>query len=547
MPITELLERNARDYANDIALVEVNPAITEVRRVTWREYELMEPNPKAPYRREITWSVFNEKANRFANLLLSRGIKKGDKIGILLMNCLEWLPIYFGILKTGALAVPLNFRYDSSEIEYCVDLADVDILVFGPEFIGRVEEIAEKISRNRLLFYVGENCPSFAEDYDEMVANSSSVSPDIKLTDEDYGAIYFSSGTTGFPKAILHKHQSLMHSAKVEQAHHGQTKDDVFLCIPPLYHTGAKMHWFGSLISGGKAVLLKGTKPEYILDTVSREKCTIVWLLVPWAQDLLIEMENGKLNKDDYELDQWRLMHIGAQPVPASLITRWKEMFPNHQYDTNYGLSESIGPGCVHLGVENIDHVGAIGVPGFGWECKIIDDEGNIVAKDDSVSVGELCVKGPGVMTCYYKNEEATNECLKDGWLYTGDMAKYDEEGFIWLVDRKKDVIISGGENIYPVQIESFIMKNRKVQDVAVIGTPDDRLGEISTAIIQLKEGENCTEDEMNNFCLELPRYKRPRQIIFAEVPRNATGKIEKPLLRERYGAKNLVDHENRK
>ena len=307
------------------------------------------------------------------------------------------------------------------------------------------------------------------------------------------------------------------------------------------------MHWFGSLISGGKAVLLKGTKPEYILDAVSREKCTIVWLLVPWAQDLLISLEDGKLNKSDYELDQWRLMHIGAQPVPASLITRWKAVFPNHQYDTNYGLSESIGPGCVHLGVENIDHVGAIGVPGYGWECKIVDEEGKIVDKADSNSVGELCVKGPGVMTCYYKNEEATNECLKDGWLYTGDMAKYDEDGFIWLVDRKKDVIISGGENIYPVQIESFIMKNKKVQDVAVIGTPDARLGEISTAIIQLKEGEECTEEEMNNFCLELPRYKRPRQIIFAEVPRNATGKIEKPALREKYGAANLVDRENRR
>ena len=547
MPITKLLERNAIEFTNDVALVEVNPAITEVRRVTWREYELMEPNPKAPYRREITWGVFNEKANRFANLLLSRGIKKNDKVGILLMNCLEWLPIYFGILKTGAIAVPLNFRYDSEEIEYCVDLADVDILVFGPEFIGRVEEIAEKISKNRLLFYVGENCPSFAEDYNEMVANSSSVSPDIEITDDDYGAIYFSSGTTGFPKAILHKHRSLMHSAKVEQAHHGQTKDDVFLCIPPLYHTGAKMHWFGSLISGGKAVLLKGTKPEYILDTVSREKCTIVWLLVPWAQDLLIDLETGKLNKDDYDLDQWRLMHIGAQPVPASLITRWKEMFPNHDYDTNYGLSESIGPGCVHLGIANIDHVGAIGVPGYGWECKIVTEEGKIVDESDSNSVGELCVKGPGVMTCYYKNEEATKECIKDGWLYTGDMAKYDEDGFIWLVDRKKDVIISGGENIYPVQIESFIMKNRKVQDVAVIGTPDPRLGEISTAIIQLKEGETCTEDEMNSFCLELPRYKRPRQIIFANVPRNATGKIEKPRLREIYGATNLVDRENRR
>ena len=547
MPITNLLERNAKEYANDIALVEVNPAITEVRRVTWREYELMEPNPKAPYRREITWGVFDEKANRFANVLLSRGIKKGDKVGILLMNCLEWLPIYFGILKTGALAVPLNFRYDADEIEYCVDLADVDILVFGPEFIGRIEEIADKISKNRLLFYVGENCPSFAEDYNEMVANSSSVKPMVDITDEDYGAIYFSSGTTGFPKAILHKHQSLMHSAKVEQAHHGQNKNDVFLCIPPLYHTGAKMHWFGSLISGSKAVLLKGTKPEYILDTVSREGCTIVWLLVPWAQDLLIALESGKLNKDDYKLDQWRLMHIGAQPVPASLITRWKSLFPNHQYDTNYGLSESIGPGCVHLGVENIDHVGAIGVPGYGWECKVVTEDGNVIDKSDSVSVGELCVKGPGVMTCYYKNEEATRDSIRDGWLYTGDMAKYDEDGFIWLVDRKKDVIISGGENIYPVQIESFIMKNRKVQDVAVIGTPDARLGEISTAIIQLKDGEEATEEEMNSFCLELPRYKRPRQIIFAEVPRNATGKIEKPALREKYGAANLVDRENRR
>ena len=546
MPITDLLERNAREYTNDVALVEVNPAITETRRVTWREYELMEPNPKAAYRREITWGVFNEKANRFANLLLERGIKKNDKVGILMMNCLEWLPIYFGILKTGALAVPLNFRYDAEEIEYCVNLADVDILVFGPEFIGRVEEIAERISKNRLLIYVGENCPSFAEDYNSMVANTSSVSPDIKITDEDYGAIYFSSGTTGFPKAILHKHQSLSHSAKVEQNHHGQQKDDVFLCIPPLYHTGAKMHWFGSLQSGGKAVLLKGTKPEDILSTVSNEKCTIVWLLVPWAQDLLIALESGKLNKDDYELDQWRLMHIGAQPVPASLITRWKAMFPNHDYDTNYGLSESIGPGCVHLGIENIDHVGAIGVPGYGWEAEIVSEEGTIVAKTDSETVGELIVKGPGVMTCYYKNEEATAESIKDGWLYTGDMAKYDEDGFIWLVDRKKDVIISGGENIYPVQIESFLMKNSKIQDVAVIGIGDQRLGEISAAIIQLKDGETADEEEINNYCLELPRYKRPRKVIFANVPRNATGKIEKPLLREMYGAKNLVDKENR-
>ncbi len=538
MPITELLERNAELYGSDVALVEVNPEITEIRRITWKEYELIEPDPECHYRREITWRVFDEKANRFANMLLERGVHKGDKVGILLMNCLEWLPIYFGILKTGALAVPLNFRYTADEIKYCLDLAEVDVLMFGPEFIGRIEEIADEISKNRLLFYVGEGCPSFAEHYDSLVANCASSAPDIKLTDDDDAAIYFSSGTTGFPKAILHDHTSLMHSAKVEQNHHSQSRDDIFLCIPPLYHTGAKMHWFGSLYSGSKAVLLKGVKPKSILETVSNEGCTIVWLLVPWAQDILDAIDRGELNIEDYALDQWRLMHIGAQPVPPSLISRWKKVFPNHQYDTNYGLSESIGPGCVHLGVENIHKVGAIGVPGYGWEVKIANENGEPVAKGE---VGELCVKGPGVMKCYYRDEKATEETLKDGWLFTGDMAQEDEDGFIYLVDRKKDVIISGGENLYPVQIEDFLRSHPAIKDVAVIGLPDKRLGEIAAAIISIKEDHTCTEGEITSFCQKLPRYKRPHKIIFADVPRNPTGKIEKPKLREIYCGESLV------
>ena len=490
MPITDYLERNAREYGNDVALVEINPDVQETRRVTWREYELIESNPTCQYRREITWSVFNEKANRFANLLVSRGIQKGDKVGILMMNCLEWLPIYFGVLKTGAIVVPFNFRYDAEEIKYCVELADVDVLVFGPEFIGRIEAVVDEIAEKRILFYVGGNCPTFAEDYDKLTSNCSSVFEKRDIKDSDDAAIYFSSGTTGFPKAILHNHESLMHAAKVENVHHGQTKDDVFLCIPPLYHTGAKMHWFGSLIVGGKAVLLKGVSAKTILQTVSDEKCTIVWLLVPWAQDILLAIENGDVHLEDYELSQWRLMHIGAQPVPQSLIKKWKEIFPNHQYDTNYGLSESIGPGAVHLGVENIHKVGAIGVPGYGWQAKIVNEDGTEVEQG---AVGELILKGPGVMTCYYKNPKATEECLKDGWLYTGDMAMQDEDGFIYLVDRKKDVIISGGENIYPVQIENFLSKYEKIKDVAVIGIADARLGEITAAIIEVKDGMTCT------------------------------------------------------
>ena len=544
MPITEILERNCKLYGDEICLVEINPEIKENRRVTWKEFELIEANSPTYYRREISWNVFNEKANRFANLLLSRGIKKGDKVAILLMNCLEWLPIYFGILKTGALAVPLNFRYSADEIKYCVELAEADILVFGPEFIGRIEEIADDIIQNRLLFYVGSNTPIYAEDYLMQTMNCSSQSPMIKLSDDDNAAIYFSSGTTGFPKAILHNHISLMHACKVEQNHHSTSKDDVFLCIPPLYHTGAKMHWMGSFLEGGKAILLKGTKPEAIMRTVSEEKCSIVWLLVPWAQDILDALDRGEIKKEDYQLSQWRLMHIGAQPVPPSMIRRWKEYFPDHQYDTNYGLSESIGPGCVHLGVENIHKVGAIGKAGYGWQTKIVDENRKVVAKGE---VGELAVKGPGVMTCYYRDEKATLEVLDaEGWLYTGDMAQEDEDGFIFLVDRKKDVIISGGENIYPVQIEDFIREHRAVKDVAVIGLPDKRLGEITAAIIEIKQDFTCTEAEIEKFCTKLPRYKRPKKIIFADIPRNPTGKIEKPKLRTIYCGESLVAAQNR-
>ncbi len=542
MPITDYLRNNAAAYGNEIALVEINPEVLERKHVTWRDYDLIESTDPEPYRREITWSVFDEKANRFANLLLSRGVKKGDKVAILLMNCLEWLPIYFGILKSGATAVPLNFRYTAEEIAYCVKQADVDILVFGPQFTGRVEEIVDDISHGRLLFYVGEDCPTFAENYRELTANCPSSDPAIPLNEDEDAAIYFSSGTTGFPKAILHHHRSLTQAAEMEQNHHGQTHDDTFLCIPPLYHTGAKMHWFGSLISGSRAVLLRGVTPQSIFDAVSDEHCTIVWLLVPWVQDILLAIEEGTIDPANYELDQWRLMHIGAQPVPQSLIRRWKEIFPAHQYDTNYGLSESTGPGCVHLGVENIDHVGAIGVPGYRWVAKICDDHGEEVPDGE---VGELWVKGPGVMVCYYNNPEASNDSIKNGWLLTGDMARKDEDGFIWLVDRKKDVVISGGENIYPVQIEDHISAHPAVKDVAVIGLPDERLGEIAAAVVEAKPDAGLTEAELDEHCQALPRYKRPRKYIFAQVPRNATGKIEKPKLRQIYGATNIVELEN--
>jgi acyl-CoA synthetase (AMP-forming)/AMP-acid ligase II len=540
--LTDLLERNSALYGSETALIELNPIKDESKNLEWKEYELVETGHSVHYRSELTWRAFDEQANRVANMLIANGVKRGDKVAILLMNSIDWLPIYFGILKTGALAVPLNFRYTSEEIAYCVELSEASILFFGYEFIGRIETVKEDplMQGLREFYFVGIDPPEYAKSFEKEVAAYPVTRPAIADTigAGDEAAIYFSSGTTGYPKAILHTQASLYSAAITEWKHHGQQREDVFILIPPLYHTGAKMHWFGSLVSGSRAVLLKGTDPGWVLHTVAAEKASIVWLLVPWARDVLDYYETHKEEIDKLDLSMWRMMHIGAQPVPPSLINRWLSHFPHHDYDTNYGLSESIGPGCVHLGIENVHKVGSIGKAGHEWETRIVDENGVDVEQG---MVGELIVKGPGLMKEYYRNPEATKESLKDGWLFTGDMAREDEDGFIYLVDRKKDVIIAGGENIYPVQIEDFLASFEPIKDVAVIGMPDDRLGETAVAIIEVKEGKIVTEEDIFKFSEELPRYKRPRKIFFDKVPRNPTGKIEKPKLREKYNADSIV------
>ncbi len=529
MVITDILARNARSFGPDTALVERVPA--------------------AHIRREITWSEFDDTASRLANALMDRGMRKGGRAVHLMMNCLEWLPVYFGILRCGAWAVPLNFRFLAPAIARCIRVSEARVVIFGPEFIERLEEVRKETHPVRHWIYTGDPAqkPQWAEQLETVVRNASPRPPEIPIGITDSAALYFTSGTTGNPKAVHLTHRNLEFSCYAENSHHRQTRKDNFLCLPPLYHTGAKMHWFGNFIAGAPSVILKGVKPRWILEAVSQEHVTIVWLLVPWAHDILIAIENGEVNLADYELEQWRLMHIGAQPVPPSLIRKWKEIFPYHAYDTNYGLTEATGPGCVHLGIENTRKVGAIGVPGFDWECRIlptdpaerVDGDGKL--RLDNVAdgePGELAVRGPGVMKEYYGNAEATAATLKDGWLFTGDIARKDEDGFIWLVDRAKDVIITGGENIFPVEIEEFIMESDEVQDTAVIGLPDDRLGEIVAAVVQVKPGREMSEPEFFARCEGLARYKRPRRIFFDKVPRNPTGKIEKPALRKKYAGK---------
>jgi acyl-CoA synthetase (AMP-forming)/AMP-acid ligase II len=509
--IGEILARNARMYPDEVALVERIPA--EGKR--W----------------EITWKQFDERANRFANVLTKRGIKKGDRVAHLMHNSINWLIAYFGIVKTGALVVPLNFRFTSADIKYCLEVAEPSLLLFGEEFTDRIDAIRDQIPVKDLIC-AGREIPVYAEAFEKVVEDAPSTPPGVELGVDDPCGLYFTSGTTGDPKPILLTHKNMVCACITEKVHHGQSRDDNFILIPPLYHTGAKMHWFGSFIVGGRTVILKGVSPEWVLEAVSEEGGTIVWLLVPWAQDILLKLDSGELMLKDYRLDQWRLMHIGAMPVPPSLIKRWKEYFPDMDYDTTYGLSESSGPNCMHLGIENLHKVGSIGRPGFNWEARIVGEDGQDVPSGE---IGELILRGDGIMREYYKNPEATASALRDGWLCTGDMAREDEDGFVYLVDRKKDVIITGGENVFPVEVEHFIYEHPSVKDAAAIGFPDERLGEIVAIVIDVVPGKTLTEEEVLQYCEGLPRYKRPRRVFFGEVPRSPTGKIEKPKLRKQY------------
>lgn len=516
--IAEMLARNARMYPDEIALIERIPA--EGRR------------------REITWQQIDERANRFANVLLEKGVRKGAKVVHLMYNSIDWLIAYFGIVRTGGWIVPLNFRYTSEDIKYCLDVAQPDVLLFGDEFTERIDAIRDRITVKHYIC-AGREIPDYAEPFAKLLDDGHPIAPNETLGDDDPCGLYFTSGTTGQPKPILLTHGNMVCACVTEKIHHGQTKEDNFILIPPLYHTGAKMHWFGSLIVGGRAVILKGVSPEWILEAVSEERGTIVWLLVPWVQDILLKLESGALKLEDYRLDQWRLMHMGAMPIPKSLIERWKVFFPTMSYNTTYGLSEASGPNCMQLGIGNIHKVGAIGRPGFNWEARIIGDDDRNVPVGDT---GELIVRGNGVMREYYNNPKATADALRNGWLHTGDMARQDEDGFFYLVDRKKDVIITGGENVFPVEVEHFIYRHPFVKDAAAIGYPDERLGEVVAVVIELVPGKTLTEEEVIDYCGAIPRYKRPRKVFFGEIPRSPTGKIEKPKLRKRYtGRKEAV------
>jgi acyl-CoA synthetase (AMP-forming)/AMP-acid ligase II len=512
MNLVDLVYKNARIYPDRPAFVGLRP-VSRLREGT-------------------TWKEFNDRTNSLANALAARGIKRGERVFLLGRNSLQWVEAFFSVVKLGAWITPLNFRFTKENVEYCGRVAEPAAFIFDEEFVPIVREVQGSLPSIRDYVCIGTSSNGFVTT-EELIGSAPSTQPAPAPADEEECGLYFTSGTTGTPKPILLLHKNLFCTAVNEVTNLRQAQEDSLLMIPPLYHL-AIGHMLGSMLAGAKTVLLtEAVTPQYIFEAIQDEEIRVVFLLVPWALDILEGLDKGTLKRDAYRLDQWRVVEMGAQPIPTSLVERWKRYFPWMAFNNTFGLSESSGPGTINLGLGNERKVGAIGKPGLLWDARVVNEHDEDMPVGE---VGEIIVKGMGVMKGYYKNEELTAQTLRNGWLHTGDLGKIDEEGFIYLVDRKKDLVISGGENIFPVEVEGAILKHPKVRDVAVIGTEDKRLGEAVTAVIEAVPGEIITEEEIKAFCEEhLPRYKRPRRIIFDSVPRSGTGKIEKLKLRAKY------------
>jgi long-chain acyl-CoA synthetase len=514
MNLIDIIAKNSRIYPNETAFVEVKP-VSKVRR-------------------EIPWRLFEERVNRIARALKDEGVKQGDRVLLFGRNSIHWLEVYFGVLQAGAWVAPLNYRFTNEDIVYCSNVSEPVVCFCDEEFGERMMVLRPNLPTIRKYISIGEKVFEGMENMESLIERTSSGYVDAELKDEEPCGLYFTSGTTGIPKPILLTQKNLFCSGVTEATNHLWKHDDSLLMIPPLYHS-AIGHLLGPMVVGARSVLLtEAISPQIIFETMAKEQLSVVFLLVPWTLDILGALDRGELRLGEYDLSRWRLMHMGAQPIPAVLIRRWKDYFPEMQYDTCYGLTEGSGPGVVDLGIGNERKIGAIGKPSWMWDLRIVDERGKDVPQGD---VGEIIVKGNGVMKEYYKNPGLTAQTIQNGWLFTGDLGRMDEEGFVYIVDRKKDLVISGGENIYPVEIEAILLKHSKIRDAAVIGAPDERLGEVVAAVIEPRGGKILTKEEVSSFCEKnMPRYKRPRYVFFDQIPRSPSGKIEKPKLRQKYG-----------
>ena len=495
-----------------------------------KKWSFLQPHKRALIfeDRPFTYQEVNLRTNQLCHFLLALGVQKGDRISVLLYNCHPYIEIFFALSKIGAILVPLNWRLAGPELEFIIRDSGSRILIFEPEF----EEMLTSLRPNLKLsngdyISVGSPCPDWARDYEKGLLENPVHDPSLEVSvgDEDPHILMYTSGTTGIPKGAILSHRKTFFNVLNAAMVYNLTSKDIMIISRPMFHSGGLLVESAPLLyKGGTLIVRKRFRPHEILETVQKYRVTVLELAATVYQFLLQECDLTQ-----YDLSSIRCYFTGGERIPVAMIKEYlkkgiviSQIFGQTEASTITFLSPE----------KAASKIGSVGLPVFHGEVRIVDKEGRDVKPEE---VGEIIIKGPTLMSGYWNRPDLTAETIREGWLYTGDLARMDEEGYVYIVDRERDMYISGGENIYPAEIEKVFFAHSKISDVAVVGVPDAKWGEVGKAFIVLKPGETMTEEEGLKFLKgKVGKYKIPKYVEFVEeLPKTASGKIQKFVLKE--------------
>ncbi|MEW6667103.1 MAG: long-chain-fatty-acid--CoA ligase [Thermodesulfobacteriota bacterium] len=497
------------------------------------------PNKTALVFREarITYRELNRRVNSLAHALMGLGLKKGERVALISHNGPAYYEVYFACAKTGGIFVPVNNLLKRSELLQILNYIKPRYLVFGPEFLDRVEDVRGELTHTEVFLCTGSGETPFSVSYEDLISRGSAEEPGVEVTDEDVISIFLTSGTTGLPKGAMRTHKNIYINALTCTAEIGLKTQDRTLQVYPFYHITFEDN-LRHILMANTIVIRKegGFDAREVLATLSRERISVCQF-VPTMISSLLQVESY----DNYDLSHFRLMVYAASPMPVELLKQAVTRF-KCQFTQLYGQTET-GPTITLLRPEDhvvdgtpeqLSRLASAGRPVLSYEVKIADKEGN----DSPVGeVGEIAVRSECMTIGYWDLPQETAKTIRGGWLYTGDYGRMDEGGYVYIVDRKNDMIISGGKNIYPREIEEVLYRHPAVLEAAVVGVPDDHWGESVKALLVLRDGAKATEEEVVSFCKEnLASYKKPRSVEFRkELPKSPTGKILKRFIRDEY------------
>ena len=480
--------------------------------------------------RRYNYTELNAETNKVASLLVDAGVKKGDRVALLQMNSAEFMTAFFAIAKLGAVIVPLNWRLVADELEFILKDSGTTVLVFGGEFSATVSELQSRGDRTDIesWLYVGDSAgkPPFARDFIVESANLSTTEPAVTASGDDLLYIMYTSGTTGLPKGVMHSHNTQYWALSTMCTTSDLAKGDRYINPMPMFHVGALTPALGNIFVGTTHVLLRTFDPVKVWELIDSERINN-GLFVPAMLNFMRQV----YDPTKYKHEHVRWLMAGAAPVPVSLIMAYADI--GIEVNQVYGLTETCGPACLTSPEDAITKAGSTGKAFFLTEVKVVRPDGSECADDEA---GEVLVSGGHIMLGYWNRPDATADALKNGWLYSGDSAIRDKDGFIFIQDRIKDMIISGGENVYPAEIENVIMGLPGIGETAVIGIPSEKWGESPLAVV-VKKDDSITEAAIIEHCAgKLARFKQPVAVRFIDViPRNPSGKALKKDLRIQF------------